>query len=65
MFSKEIVRGVGKRKLPKFHQASAYCPLRLDQDGNASPAPGDIEGSLDTQAGTENVKLVLNRVIGG
>ncbi len=39
--------------------------VRLDQDGNASPAPGDIEGSLETQAGAENVKLVLNRVIGG
>ncbi len=39
--------------------------VRLDHDGNASPAPGDIEGTLDTQAGAENVKLVLNHVIGG
>ncbi len=38
---------------------------RLDQDGNAMAAPGDIEGSLDTTAGAENVKLVLNKVIGG
>jgi hypothetical protein len=39
--------------------------VRLDQDGNASPAPGDIEGTLDTQADAKNVRLVLNRVIGG
>jgi len=39
--------------------------VRLDQDGDARAAPGDIEGSLDTDAGTANVKLVLNRVIGG
>ena len=39
--------------------------VRLDQDGNAAAAPGDIEGSLDTDADAENVQLVLNRVIGG
>ena len=39
--------------------------VRLDQDGDARAAPGDIEGSLDTQAGAENVKLVLNHIIGG
>ncbi len=39
--------------------------VRLDQDGDARAAPGDIEGKLDTQAGAENVKLVLNHVIGG
>ena len=39
--------------------------VRLDQDGNASTAKGDIEGSLDTHADAKNVKLVLNRVIGG
>ena len=38
---------------------------RLDQDGNAMAAAGDIEGSLDTEAGAENVKLILNRVVGG
>ncbi len=39
--------------------------VRLDQDGDARAAPGDIEGTLDTQAGAENVQLVLNHVIGG
>jgi hypothetical protein len=39
--------------------------VRLDQDGNASAAPGDIEGSLETNADAKNVKLVLNRVVGG
>jgi len=39
--------------------------VRLDQDGDASSAPGDIEGTLDTHAGAENVKLVLNHIIGG
>ena len=38
---------------------------RIDTDGNAGAGPGDIEGSLDTAAGAENVKLVLNRVVGG
>lgn len=39
--------------------------VRLDQDGNASTAKGDIEGSLETHSDAKNVKLVLNRVIGG
>ena len=39
--------------------------VRLDQDGSASAAPGDIEGSLDTTADAKDVKLVLNRVVGG
>lgn len=39
--------------------------VRLDQDGNASTAPGDIEGSLETHADAKNVKLVLNHIIGG
>ena len=39
--------------------------VRLDQDGDARAAPGDIEGSLNTEAGAENVKLVLNHIIGG
>ena len=38
--------------------------VRLDQDGNASAAPGDIEGSLETHADAKNVRLVLNHVIG-
>ena len=39
--------------------------VRLDQDGNASTAKGDLEGSLDTHADAKNVRLVLNHVIGG
>jgi len=39
--------------------------VRLDQDGNASTAQGDLEGSLETHADAKNVKLVLNHVIGG
>jgi hypothetical protein len=39
--------------------------VRLDQDGNASTAAGDIEGSLETHADAKNVRLVLNHVIGG
>lgn len=39
--------------------------VRLDQDGDARPAPGDIEGSLDTHADAKNVRLVLNHVVGG
>lgn len=38
---------------------------RLDQDGNASRAAGDIEGTLETHADAKNVRLVLNRVLGG
>jgi hypothetical protein len=39
--------------------------VRLDQDGNASRAAGDIEGTLETHADAKNVRLVLNHVIGG
>ena len=39
--------------------------VRLDQDGNASRAAGDIEGTVETHADAKNVKLVLNHVIGG
>ena len=39
--------------------------VRLDQDGNASTAEGDLEGSVDTHADAKNVKLVLDHVIGG
>ena len=39
--------------------------VRLDQDGNASTAAGDLEGSLDTHSDAKNVRLVLNHVIGG
>ncbi len=36
---------------------------RLDSDGNAKASPGDIEGTLSTQAGTKDLSLVLNRQI--
>ena len=39
--------------------------VRLDQDGDASTAAGDIEGSLETHADAKNVRLVLNHVIDG
>ena len=39
--------------------------VRLDQDGDASSAVGDIEGTLETHADAKNVRLVLNHVIGG
>jgi hypothetical protein len=39
--------------------------VRLDQDGNASTAEGDIEGVIETHADAKNVKLVLNHIIGG
>jgi hypothetical protein len=39
--------------------------VRLDQDGNASTAEGDLEGSLETHADAKNVKVVLNHIIGG
>ncbi len=39
--------------------------VRLDQDGVAGVAPGDLEGTLDTHADAKNVRLVLNHVIGG
>ncbi len=36
---------------------------RLDGDGNAKASPGDIEGSLSTQAGAKDLTLILNRQI--
>lgn len=37
---------------------------RLDQDGDARSAPGDIEGSLVTKGGTNRIELILDKVIG-
>ena len=37
---------------------------RIDQDGNASASPGDIEGTLTAQAGDENVEIILDKVVG-
>ncbi len=37
---------------------------RLDQDGDARSAPGDIEGSLVVQGGSSGIELVLDKVIG-
>ena len=37
---------------------------RLDKDGDAAPASGDIDGSAVTNAGEEQVEIVLNHVIG-
>jgi|TARA_B100001079_G_scaffold60967_1_gene51674 hypothetical protein len=38
---------------------------RLDKDGDAAPAPGDIDGKITTNAGDQNAEIVLNRLIGG
>ena len=38
--------------------------VRLDQDGDARAAPGDIEGSVVTKAGVFGLSLVLDSVIG-
>ena len=38
--------------------------VRVDQDGDARAAPGDIEGSVVTQAGVLGLELVLNSVVG-
>ena len=37
---------------------------RLDKDGDAAPAPGDIDGSIATSAGDQQVEIVLNHLIG-
>jgi hypothetical protein len=37
---------------------------RLDQDGDARSAPGDIEGSLIVQGGNAGIELVLDKVVG-
>jgi hypothetical protein len=36
---------------------------RIDRDGNAKASPGDIEGSLETAVGKENVNVTLNRIL--
>lgn len=38
---------------------------RLDQDGNAKPSPGDIEGVLTVEAGNKQADIVLNKQIEG
>ena len=37
---------------------------RLDHDGDAAPASGDIDGSVDANAGDQKVEIVLNHLIG-
>lgn len=51
------------RATAKF-EGNLTLAARLDQDGDARSAPGDIEGSLVTQGGTSGIKLVLDKVIG-
>lgn len=38
---------------------------RLDQDGNAKPSAGDIEGSLTVEAGTREADIVLAKKVAG
>lgn len=38
---------------------------RMDQDGNATSSPGDIEGSRLAIAGDEKVNIMINEVVGG
>ena len=37
---------------------------RLDGDGDAAPASGDIDGSSVTNAGEQEVEIILNHLIG-
>jgi hypothetical protein len=37
---------------------------RLDQDGDAAPAPGDIDGVVATMPGDQQVEIILNHLIG-
>jgi len=37
---------------------------RLDKDGDAAPAPGDIDGVVATKPGDQQVKILLNHLIG-
>jgi len=37
---------------------------RLDKDGDAAPAPGDIDGNTVTKAGEQQVEIILNHLIG-
>lgn len=51
------------RSTAKF-EGNLTLVVRLDQDGDARSAPGDVEGSLVTQGGTKGIELVLDKVIG-
>ena len=37
---------------------------RLDKDGDAAPAPGDIDGLVATKPGDQQVEIILNHLIG-
>ena len=37
---------------------------RLDKDGDAAPAPGDIDGSIAARPGDQQVEIILNHLIG-
>ena len=37
---------------------------RLDSDGDAAPAPGDIDGSVATIPGGDQVEIILDHLIG-
>jgi len=37
---------------------------RLDKDGDAAPAPGDIDGVVLTKPGDQQVEIILNHLIG-
>jgi hypothetical protein len=37
---------------------------RVDQDGDAAPTPGDIDGKVSATAGDKNIELVLDNLIG-
>jgi hypothetical protein len=37
---------------------------RVDQDGDAAPTPGDIDGKISATAGDKNIELVLDNLIG-
>ena len=36
---------------------------RLDKDGDAAPASGDIDGSVVTSAGEKQIVIILNHLI--
>ena len=38
---------------------------RIDHDGDAAPAPGDIDGKISVTVGDKNIELILNNLIGG
>jgi len=37
---------------------------RIDKDGDAAPAPGDIDGVVTTNSGDQQVQIILNNLIG-